>query len=130
MQEVPKGGGSVSIFQAVWPVIDQTKSWDELKQEALDDLHCVARRHGVITAGEATAVVRLGGDVPGAGPSSLVVVVESPVAEFDYRPAPDDPHEMRACLRCGFERNAAYSGRDYCSDCKRFAKADGWLEAA
>lgn len=120
----------MSIFQAVWPVTDQSMSWDELKQEALDDLHCVARRHGVITAGEATAVVRLGGDVPGAGPSSLVVVVESPVAEFDYRPAPDDPGEMRACLRCGYERYAMYTGRDYCTDCKPFAKADGWMELA
>lgn len=120
----------MNIFQAVWPVINGSMTYDELKAEAIADLPHVARRHGVITVGEPRAVVRLGREIPGAGPTALVVVVESPVAEFNFRPAPDEPGEMRACLRCGYERYAMYTGRDYCTDCKPFAKADGWMELA
>lgn len=120
----------MSIFQAVWPVLDTSIPYEDLKAEAIEDLPKVARRHNVITVGEPQAYIRLGKDVPGVGDATLVVIVESPVAEIP--PARlVDPKYARPCGRCGLEKAVTHGVDEYfCKDCKRFVKADGWLENA
>lgn len=120
----------MSIFQAVWPVLDTSIPYEDLKAEAIEDLPKVARRHGVLTTGEPEAYIRLGKDVPGVGDATLVVIVESPVVEF--KPVQVmAANAVRSCDRCGLE-GTKRSGVDewYCKDCKKFARADGWLENA
>lgn len=117
-------------FQAVWPVVDSTIPYEELKAEAIADLPKVARRHGVITIGEPKAFVRLGKEIPGAGPAALVVIVESPVAQVPPTRVVDHKY-ARACDRCGVENAVTWGVDEYfCKDCKRFVMADGWLEKA
>lgn len=120
----------MSVFQAVWPVLDQSMSSEDLMAEAVEDLPKVARRHRFITVGEPKVEIRCGSDIPGAGGASLVVVAESLVLD----PAPVQVLEtkfVRACDRCGVEKNARWApGAYYCKDCKRFVKADGWVEAS
>ena len=38
------------------------------------------------------------------------------------------PFGYYICQRCGIERRNQQALTAYCSDCKRFAKADGWIE--
>lgn len=120
----------MSVFQAVWPVIDPTILPEDLIAEAIEDLPKVARRHRCITVGEPKVEIRSGADIPGVGGASLVVVAESPVLD----PEPIQVIETkfaRECGRCGLENNGhGRSGEYYCKDCKRFVKADGWLEKA
>lgn len=118
----------MSTFQAVWPVQDNTMSFEELKAEAIQDLPEVAKRHRVRITGEPTATVRLGKDQPGAGETTLCVVVEAeaePVQLVNPRVTSDKPVP---CGRCGIERSPGAAR--YCTDCKPYAKADGWLEEA
>lgn len=120
----------MSTFQAIWPVVDEFMTYEELKREAAVDLPKVARRHGVIVTGEPKIMVKLGREVPGAGPTALVVVAESPVVEFS-RANPVNPKFALQCERCGLEKNARWGVDEYyCVDCKRFAKADGWVNVA
>src|SRR5690606_41808930 len=72
----------MSVFQAVWPVLDTHIPYEDLKAEAIEDLPKVARRHGVITVGSPTVMIRLGREVPGAGEAEFVVFAESSVVEF------------------------------------------------
>lgn len=117
-------------FQALWPIVDSTIPYEELKAEALADLPKVARRHGVITIGEPKVFVRLGNEIAGAGPAALVVIVESPVAEVPPTRIVDHKY-ARECDRCGVEKAVTHGVDEYfCKDCKRFVKADGWLEKA
>lgn len=120
----------MSVFQAVWPVLDTSIPYEVLKAVAIEDLPKVARRHNVITVGEPTVFVRLGKDVPGVGDATLVVVVESPVAEVPQARLVD-PKYARACDRCGVEKAVTHGVDEYfCKDCKSYVKADGWLEDA
>ena len=120
----------MSVFQAVWPVIDPTISPEELIAEAIEDLPKVARRHRYITVGDPKVEILSGASIPGVGGALLVVVAESSVLE----PEPIQIIEtkfVRECGRCGRENNGhGRSGEYYCKDCKRFVKADGWLEEA
>lgn len=117
-------------FQALWPVVDSTMSYEDLKAEAIADLPKVARRHGVITIGSPTVMIREGKEVPGAGDTELVVVVESPVVEVPPTRIVDHKY-ARECDRCGVEKAVTHGVDEYfCKDCKRFVKADGWLENA
>ncbi|MGO4297125.1 hypothetical protein [Glutamicibacter sp. MCAF14] len=120
----------MSIFQAVWPVVDTSVPYEDLKAEAIEDLPKVARRHGVITVGSPTVMIREGKEVPGASDAEFVVLAESRVVEF--KPVQVmAANAVRSCERCGVE-GTKRSGVDewYCKDCKKFAKADGWLENA
>lgn len=120
----------MSVFQAVWPVLDTDIPYEDLKAEAIEDLPKVARRHGVITIGSPTVMIREGKEVPGAGEAEFVVFAESSVVEF--KPVQVvEASAVRFCERCGLE-GAKRSGVDewYCKDCKKFARADGWLENA
>lgn len=119
----------VSVFQAMWPVLDTTMSYEDLKAEAIQDLPHVARRHGAITVGEPRAYVRLGKDVPGAADATLVVVVESETATFGPPPVFEKPCDVQACARCGIERQVSRV-TDFCTACRPFARADGWIEVA
>jgi len=111
-----------TIFQAVWPVTDDTLSYDELKNEALADLENVARRHKVKITGTPTAKVRLGKDMPGAGDATLCVVVEAEAVKL-VNPRIKSGGEV-ACGRCGIVRGEGSTL--YCNDCKQYAAADGW----
>lgn len=117
-----------AIFQAIWPVMDDTMSYDELKTEALADLDSVAKRHRVNITGTPRAIVRLGKDQPGAGEAALCVIVE---AEATPAPKLVNPRIHRGswvpCGRCGVSRTDG--AKLYCPDCKPYAAADGWLEA-
>ena len=119
-------------FQAVWPVLDPTMDTADLIAEAIEDLPRVARRHGAITIGEPTVRVLPGAQVPGAGTTGLVVVAESDTAATDRVAVFHNPCEISQCERCGIERtiNSKNNRRRYCTDCRPWAKADGWIEAA
>ncbi|UXN30982.1 hypothetical protein [Glutamicibacter sp. M10] len=120
----------MGVFQAVWPVLDAEIPEKDLLAEAIEDLPKVARRHGVITIGKPRVDIRQGSEMPGTAGAKLVVVAESSVVD----PAPIqvlDVKFARTCDRCGVEKNAVWGVDEYfCKDCKRFVKADGWLEQA
>jgi hypothetical protein len=53
------------IFQAVWPIVDNSLSRRDLIAEACEDLPHVARRHHARLVGPPVWLVQLAAEVPG-----------------------------------------------------------------
>lgn len=68
----------MTIFQAVWPIVDQTMPFADLVKEAEADLHAVAARHGAAITGKARFEVVDGRTQPGSQGAPQCVIATAP----------------------------------------------------
>lgn len=115
-----------TIFQAVWPITTTEITDQELIAEALTDLPFVAARHKVKVTGQPAARIEPGKNLPGTGEADWCVVIEAPAIKSKRQERKGG--DVVPCGRCGIERTGG--SREYCADCKPYAMADGWIEAA
>ncbi|PSS43610.1 hypothetical protein C6401_10785 [Arthrobacter woluwensis] len=73
-------------FRAIWPVVDESPTEDELIQEGLADLPSVALRHHVAITGQPGFRLMPGARVPGSNGADLVLVAQAPCEPLPPRP--------------------------------------------